>query len=483
MNGLEKVTPERSDLESDLNDRTKVLFLNPPGKEIYIRDYYCSKVSKAYYLPQPVDLLVQTSFFDYENYDLKVVDAIAERWDKAQTLKIISEFKPQFIIGQFGSASFDEDQDFYEALRKQLSGCKILCSGDSLLEEPKYLIENYDWLDAIITDFYKPGPLHYVENSNREIDGLVIKYQINDVDLKEVKYRKTVDISIPKHELFSNHKYRMPFASEYPMATVLTNYACPYPCTFCIMSHLEFKSRTAKSIIEELIKLKEMGIKFIYFSDQTFYTVPKVMNEVLNYMIDLNLGMKWMCFSRVDVMTESKLLKMKKAGCQIIMYGVEWAEDEYLKRYKKQYTVEQIRTAFALTRKVGIKRLGTFLMGVPGQDAKSIRNTVKFAKEIDADYASFNVAVPRANTSFREEAIDRGLIIKEDKVMDQSGSFIAMGTGVLSAKEVMKLKKEAYRKFYFRPGFLLKKLTQQENLTSLKTHFKEGFYIFKSLLN
>ena len=61
-----------------MSAKKKVLFLNPPGKKIYIRDYYCSKVSKAYYLPQPVDLLIQTSFFEQENYDLKVIDCIAE---------------------------------------------------------------------------------------------------------------------------------------------------------------------------------------------------------------------------------------------------------------------------------------------------------------------------------------------------------------------------------------------------------------------
>lgn len=477
------MTIRKDQLETSMG-KVNVLFLNPPGEEIYIRDYYCSKVSKAYYLPQPVDLLIQTSFFDYDKYQLKVIDAIAERWSRDKTLAEIKEFNPTYIIGQFGSASYEEDEPFYSEVKKMLPDCQIMCSGDSLLEEPEHLIRDYSWLDAIITDFYKPGPLKYIEGVNSEdIDGIVIDRKEVVTESEKPKYQKTVEFPIPKHELFSNHKYRMPFAAAYPMATVLTNYACPYPCTFCIMSHLEFKSRNAASIIKELVTLKEMGVKFIYFSDQTFYTVPKIMDEVLDYMIEHNLGLKWMCFSRVDIMTESRLVKMKASGCQIIMYGVEWAEDEYLKRYKKQYTVEQVRTAFALTKKVGIKRLGTFLMGVPGQDEASINNTVKFAKEIDADYASFNIAVPRANTSFREEAIDRGLILEDDRIMDQSGSFIAMGTGVLSTEDIMRLKKKAYKDFYFRPGFLLKKLTQQENLTSLKTHFKEGFYIFKSLLN
>ncbi len=464
-------------------EKTRVLFLNPPGKEIYIRDYYCSKVSKAYYLPQPVDLLTQTSFFNYQKYELKVIDAIAEKWDLKKTIEEIVEFQPKYVIGQFGSASLNEDVDFYESVKHTLPDCKIMCSGDVLLEVSEKLIKDYDWLDGIITDFYKPGPLQYIENGGNEIEGLVFKKEDDVLDSPKGKYRKSVEISIPKHELFNNKKYRMPFVTGYPMATVLTNYACPYPCTFCIMSHLEFKSRSAASIIEELVQLKKMGIKFIYFSDQTFYTIPKVMDEVLDFMISNKLGIKWMCFSRVDVMNEERLLRMKKAGCQIIMYGVEWAEEKYLKKYKKQYSVDQIKTAFALTKKVGIKRLGTFLMGVPGQSKESVENTLALAIEIDADYASFNVAVPRANTSFREEAIEQGLIQKDEKVMDQSGSFITMGTGKVSQEELALLKKKAYRKFYFRPRYIAKRIAGLKNWQEFKSHAYEGFYMLKNIVN
>jgi radical SAM superfamily enzyme YgiQ (UPF0313 family) len=118
---------------------------------------------------------------------------------------------------------------------------------------------------------------------------------------------------------------------------------------------------------------------------------------------------------------------------------------------------------------------------VPGQSKESIRNTVNFAKEIDADYASFNVAVPRVQTSFREEAIELGLIKTEDRTMDQSGSFIAMGTGKVSAKELMKLKKEAYRKFYLRPSYILKRIVNLKNIEELRTHTREAFYVLKNI--
>lgn len=463
-----------------MSNNPKILFLNPPGEKIYIRDYYCSKVSKAYYLPQPIDLVVQTSYFDRDEFELKVLDAIAERKSIDASLEEINDYKPDLIIAQFGSVSYDEDSRFFERVKTSIPNTKILCSGDLLLESPQKFLDTHAWLDGVITDFFKPASLNFLQNHGEAIPGLTYR----DQELAAVtkgKPIKQTKLNVPKHDLFNNKCYRMPFMTGGPMATMLTNYACPYPCTFCIMSHLEFKSRTVEDTIEELKMLKTLGVKFIYFSDQTFYTVPKITDPILDFMIESDLGIDWMCFSRVDVTTHERLVKMKKAGCKVIMYGVEWADDGYLKQYKKQYTTKQVKETFALSKAVGIKRVGTFLMGVPGQSRESILNTVDFAKEIEADYASFNIAVPRVQTSFREEALDQGLISDDDIIMDQSGSFIAMGTGKLSAKEVMQLKKLAYRKFYFRPSYLLKRAVELASWQELKNHLTEGWYVLKLL--
>ncbi len=462
-----------------MSNNSKILFLNPPGEKIYIRDYYCSKVSKAYYLPQPIDLVVQTSYFDRNEFDLKVLDAIAERKSVDSSLKEIEGYSPDLIIAQFGSVSYDEDNSFFNQVKIILPETQILCSGDLLLESPQAFLDTHNWLDGVITDFFKPASLDFLRNQGEAIPGLTYRHQ--GVTGAKTKLVKQTRLNVPKHDLFRNECYRMPFMSGKPMATVLTNYACPYPCTFCIMSHLEFKSRTVEDTIEELKMLKTLGVKFIYFSDQTFYTVPKITDPILDFMIEADLGIEWMCFSRVDVTTKERLEKMKKAGCKVIMYGVEWADDGYLKKYKKQYTTQQVKQAFRLSKEIGIKRVGTFLMGVPGQSKESILNTVSFAKEIEADYASFNIAVPRVQTSFRDEALEQGLIEEEDIVMDQSGSFIAMGTGKLSANDVMKLKKLAYRKFYFRPSYLLKRVVDLASWQELKNHLTEGWYVLKLL--
>jgi radical SAM superfamily enzyme YgiQ (UPF0313 family) len=460
--------------------RKKVLFLNPPGKKIYIRDYYCSKVSKAYYLPQPVDLLVQSSFFSDQDYELKAIDAIVSKLSCDETISQIEKFNPNVIIGMMGSVSLLEDESFYQHLGKTLPHSEIFLSGDALLDAHSELFDRYSWLNGIITNFFNNGVQKLVSGKLHEVNGLVY-LQGDDIITTDQSREAKLELAVPKQHLFPRTGYRMPFANAEPIATVLTNYACPYPCTFCIMSTMPYITRSAKSIIDELQYLKERGYRYIYFSDQTFFQSKSVTHEVLNWMIEENYGLNWMCFSRVDVLAKQELELMKSAGCNLIMFGVEFADEVYLEQYKKHYTLEQIRTTFALSKKIGIKRLGTFLIGVPGQTEQSIVNTIEFAKEIKADYASFNVAVPRSNTSFREEALEQGIIDESVKVMDQSGDEVTMGTGVVSREKLEELKQLAYRSFYFRPSYILQRLLGIRNWIEFQMHLREAYYILKGL--
>lgn len=478
-----------------MKSKTQIVLFNPPGGKIYIRDYYCSKVSKAYYLPQPVDLLMQSAYFPEDEYELTVIDAIAEKKSLNEVLEKLNKINPELIIGLLGSVSLDEDLAAYEAIKRALPDVKIACSGDALLDSYKEKLEKYTWLDLIVTNFYLDGARKWFEytsilrqgsaqvNSAYPENAKGVAYLNSESELVHVDGKITgkLDMPVPKQKLFTGN-YRMPFSNAEPVATVLTNYACPYPCTFCIMSTLPFATRTAESIIEELKYLKASGYRFIYFSDQTFFQSKSTTREVLNWMIETNYDINWMCFSRVDVVDETDLKLMKSAGCKLIMFGVEWAENEKLEHYKKHYTVSQIKETFALSKKLGIKRLGTFLIGVPGQTKESIENTVKFAMEIQADYASFNVAVPRSQTSFRTEALESGLIDESVEIMDQSGDVVVMGSGELTKEELHQLKVMAYRRFYFRPGYLLQRLFSIRTSTEFKYHLIEGYHVLKGIV-
>jgi len=459
----------------------KVLVLNPPGKKIYTRDYYCSKVSKSDYIYQPIDLLVLSGLLN-QKHEISVLDAIAEKMDKKTCLRKITGYNYDAIIFLTGSVSWEEDARFIKELKNN-NNFLAIGTGDILLADYKNLMEKNDFLDAVILDFTTADILRYLDGQYDLVENMAFWQNGKIIDKGAMReFNKEISVPPARYGLFPNKKYHYPFVRRHPFATILTDYGCPFKCNFCVMNTIGFKYRSVNDVIAEIKEIKKLGFKNIYFGDQTFGANQERLTEICNFMIKAGINLGWVCWSRVDVVNEELLKLMKRAGCHTILFGVESSNDEILKQNNKGFTAAQVKNTFQICRKLGIRTLGTFIFGLPGEDKESCRRTIDFAKEIGADFASFNVLIPRMNTKIREEAIGRGWVDKEVKIMDQSGSFAVMGNDKISAAEIMELKDEAVRSFYFRPAYLWRRLISIGSWYELRLLMANGFALLKNTL-
>ena len=142
---------------------------------------------------------------------------------------------------------------------------------------------------------------------------------------------------------------------------------------------------------------------------------------------------------------------MRNGGCHTVILGVGSADDGRLVTYRKGYDTEEVRRAVARVKAAGMRVVGTFLVGLPEDTEESSDRTLEFALELDLDFLSLNVAVPRFGTPFRARAIELGLCTREDLVMDQSGSEAFLPTLTLDRGAIERLKRRMVRRFYLRP--------------------------------
>ncbi len=448
----------------------KVLLLNPPGNRIYIRDYYCSKVSKAHYTYQPVDLVVLSGILGARG-PLDVLDAIIEGMSPQRCIERIISSDYAAIVFLAGAASRESDFAFMRDIRAHTRAV-LIGSGDVFMEDTALTLHEQPWLDAICLDFTSPDILSYLDDSKGATPLPAIAYR-NGHGVISSQVRPAhgeFEIPVPRHELFPNSKYTYPFVRRAPFVTVLTDYGCPYSCTFCIMSRLGHKHRGVKNVMEELAHVNALGIKEIYFADQTFGAIKGRAHELCSEMIGRRFEFGWVCFSRVDIINGETLKIMKRAGCHTIIFGVESGSERIIRESAKGTTLDMAREAFRLCRREGIATVGTFILGLPGDTADSIRQTINFARELKCDYASFNVPVPRMLTPLRRWAIREKMIVPGVQEMDQSGTYAVMATTHLSREKIMELKREAIFKFYLRPSYLLQRLFSLFSLWDLKRH-------------
>ena len=452
----------------------RVLLLNPPGRRTYIRDYLCSKTTKSNYLFHPIDLVVLSGTLA-ERFDVAVLDCIAERLSPDAARARIDALAPEVVVSLVGSVSWPEDRAFLSD--QHARGRRVVALGDVLHERAVERLAAEPWLEAAAHDFatedvalYLEGRLALVRSMTLRLPDGTIEHRPADTGRGGATFR----VPRPRHELFPRKGYRFSFARAARFATLLSDYGCPYPCTFCVIGTLGFRVRPVADVLEEVDALRADGVRELFFLDQTF-GVQRERALELCAGLEARGDLSWTAFTRPDRADALLLAAMRRAGCHTLILGVESADDALLAAYRKGYRVDVVRDAFQRARAAGLRTVGTFVIGLPEETGESLARTLDLALELELDFLSLNVAVPRFGTPFRAAAIELGLADPDDLVMDQGGATAFLPTRTLDRAQVLAMKKRAVRRFYLRPRYLLRRLGSIANPYELAAHLREGF--------
>lgn len=459
--------------------KEKILLLNPPGDKLYLRDEYCSAVAKADYYWPPIDLLVLSGTLS-DHYEIEVIDAIAEKLNPDKCYQRIIKNNYAAIIFLTGAASWKADLSFVSRL-KGSKDLKLIGNGDVLLAKAKELMGLYPALDGILLDFSTDDIVKFLAGNHEAVKNMVFRYGGDIVDRGRDLSNREFAYPVPRHELFPLKRYLLPHGRRFPFTIAIMNFGCPFKCGFCIASTLGYKFRNVDNAMEELRHIQALGIKEVYFEDFTFEANRKNTENLCRCMIEENLDISWVCSSRVNTVDSSLLKLMKGAGCHTIMFGVESGDEGILRRYNKDITLEQIDQAFRLCKEFSIRTLAHFIIGLPGETDVTAKKTIEFAKKLDCDFAAFNTAIPAFGTRLRKESIENGYVSEETDmdVLDSSQAFPTIGTEALSKDRVLYWRNRAIREFYFRPGYILRKLLAARTLYGWRILFRNGLALLR----
>jgi radical SAM superfamily enzyme YgiQ (UPF0313 family) len=146
-------------------------------------------------------------------------------------------------------------------------------------------------------------------------------------------------------------------------------------------------------------------------------------------------GFGWVTFARVDTSGDELLAAMRRAGCHTVVFGVESGDEEILAAARKDLTVDDLRAGFRRARRAGLRVAATILLGLPEETAATFQRTMRLVRELDPDFLSINVAVPRNGTALRRSALAEGLADPSSEAMDQSGTTVAIKPRALEREE------------------------------------------------
>jgi len=448
----------------------RVLLLNPPGRAIYIRDYFCSKTTKSNYLFHPIDLVVLSGTLA-ARHELAVLDCMAERLSPEAARARLAAWKPDVVVALVGAVSWEEDRAFLAEL--SATGVRVLAIGDVLQERAEERLAREPWIEAALHDFSSDDVLRYLDGEREALGSMTVRHAGAITSRRDGPRHGSFRVPTPRHELFPAHGYHFSFARAARFATVLTDYGCPYPCSFCVIGTLGYKTRPVADALAEIDHLRALGIHELFVVDQTFGLSKKRALELCQGL-EQRGDLSWTAFTRPDTADDELCAALKRAGCHTLILGVESADDAQLERYEKGYTSAQVREGLRRVQRHGLRTVGTFIIGLPEEDEASLRRTLELALELELDFMSLNMAVPRFGTPFRRRALELGLARPDELVMDQGGAQAFLPTHTLDRRRMLELKRSMVRRFYLRPSYLWRRLTRVRSVHELRAQVREG---------
>ncbi len=422
----------------------KILLANLPfGRKIQ-RDFGCPHTVKADYYWPPVDLLAFGAILN-GIAELEYLDSIIISMKREQFIDEVIRINPDHIFAVTSSITLKDDLAVFSELKNLLPEVKIWATGDVIFFEDKI----YEGIDFHVRDF----------TNKRAILDLFVGNAATGV--VEHDPSPEYSIGICPHEIVMKYCYAMPYSLYAPVSIALTNYGCPFKCKFCNSNKLTFKKRNLNEIIADLKHGQNVGIKEFFFRDFTF-GIPQI-EQLCDEIINKGINIRWSCEIRVDVVDEPTLKKMKTSGCYLIFYGVETGTDEVLANMNKGFTISKVKESIKKTNALGIETLLSFIFGLPGED---IEATTDLIFDLDPDYVSINLFVPRVGSVIRNE------MRIDDNAYNTDSLF--------SSSVLIKKRNSVERRFFFGPSKLARYLyLATKSPFRIKIFLKNAFGLLK----
>jgi len=476
-----------------MNPRPRCLFINPPMRNgtIYMKEIgRCGRRSIGGELWPQTGLAYLAAVAREQGCAVELFDAMALGWRWEESLAQASRFAPNLIVILVTTPTFTNDAAYTQAIRKILPEAQIALVGTHVtaLPEDSLLESQADFgilgeAEPVLAEMLMrwPDELERVSGLARWQGAQVIR------NPEQMFVESLDDLPDPARDLLPIHRYRMPFTEGRPFATVIPCRGCPYPCTFCRAGDVwgkKVRVRSPERVVRELLEIQNrFGIRDVAFMTDSLLTNREWAMNLFREMISGGIELDWIANARADQVDPELLGLMKQSGCRLISFGIESGCQEMLDSMKKHLTLEQCREGIRMTRKAGIAAFAYFILGLPGETRDTIRETIRFARTLHADYVNFHIATPFPGTEFYEQARTNGWLISnrwED--YEEEGSAVVSYPD-LSASDLVAAQKRAMLAFYLSPGYLVREILRIRGWGDLKAKCKAGWRMMKLMGN
>jgi hopanoid biosynthesis associated radical SAM protein HpnJ len=466
----------------------KTLFLQAPSFEGFDGGagsrYQARREIKSFWFPtwlaQPAALIPGAKLIDAPPARLKLADVapMAKDYD--------------LIVMHTSTPSFASDVQVAQALKDVNPAVKIGFIGAKVAVEPDKSLVGAPPVDFVAREEFDFTIKEIAEGKDwAEIDG--ISYRKPDGTIAHNRDRavlENMDLLPYVTDVYrDNLKIEDYFIGylKHPYISIYTGRGCKSRCTFCLWPQTvgghRYRTRSVEHVVEEIRQAKQNfpQVKEFFFDDDTFTDdLPRA--EAIAKELG-KLGVTWSCNAKANV-PYNTLKVLKENGLRLLLVGYESGNQKILHNIKKGMLIEVAKQFTKDCHKLGITIHGTFILGLPGESTETIKETIKFANEINPHTIQVSLAAPYPGTFLYKQAVENGwLDVEHAELIDEHGVQVApLHYPHLSHTEIFDSVEVFYKKFYFRTGKIASLVGEMiMSPEMMKRRLREGVEFFQFL--
>jgi radical SAM superfamily enzyme YgiQ (UPF0313 family) len=416
---------------------------------------------------QPLGTLYVASSILKAGYDVKFLDGAF--MTHGEILNEISNYGPDFVGIYSTTFGWKQAMQTASDVKGRMKHVFIAVGGPYPIAMQEHCLQECASIDAVVTG---EGEITVVEvlerlSQSRTLSGVHGIAHRGDSRIIKEPARSLIanldSLSFPARELLGDANQYIPPAATYkrkPVAVIITSRGCNRRCIFCFQIDKERKSgiryRSVDNVMQEIELCLRQGYKEIKFIDDTF---AADYDRAMQLAHDINahrLDFTWFASACVDQVDKPLLMAFKNAGCWAILLGAESGVQKNLNTIQKGITLEQTRRAVKAAKEAGLRVFTPFLFGIPGETFEGGLKTIEFACEIDPDVANFHALTPFPGTELYDNVGKYGTMSDDlTEFTYQGAAFVPFS---MARQDIANLRQIAFRRFYSRPRFLLRRI-------------------------
>lgn len=447
----------------------------------------------------PLGILYLATVLKKRGIEVSVLDQPAKGLTTKETIKWIRKEDPDILGFSTFASSGRTAALISKEVKKENPNITIVFGNYYATFNSERILKKYPSVDIIVRGEGEKTIIDLVdclhnEGKLKKVLGITFRNKNRIVSAPNRSLIKNLDsLPFPERKLIDDEYHCMiagAIAAPKKFTSIVSSRGCVYRCRFCScrkFARNTWRPRSVQNTLEELHFLASEGYKQFIFVDDSFTLNQKRVIKLCRRMRKEKIDMEWICEGRVDNCSYEMLREISKAGCKVLYFGIESANQRILNYYNKQTTPQQSKSAVKSARKAGIDVIiGSFIVGAPDETRREIQNTIEFAKQIPIDLPQFNILGVYPGTDIWHEFEMKGLL-KGGEYWETGIAVSEICPSAVPLPEIKRMIHEAFYQFVRRPSFLLKQfarmLRSSYRMKTMVSNLSRGGRIIEDIRN